>query len=411
MPKEIPPPIYSDQPGSWANSTVIKRWPNIAQKVIKENEFSPQIRSNLRQLIDDIPNRPIRHLEDKGSPDWEVWSFYIDPWEGKNWLEVPWFFGEHYFYRRIIEAVSFFDTGIDPFAKEKKFGLEKTAQDTQVYADYLDSLEMDRGAEILRGVLYSSLWGNQADLSIWPAGSAENPKHLTQDSLKAHLLGDDSNLVIREIRKFIPGESRLDVILDNAGFELVADLGMADTFLRHGFSTQVVLHVKAHPTFVSDVIEIDVPEAIGFLSRSGDEHSRSLGWRLDEYVKKGVLTIQSDFFWNSPLAMWELPEELWDELAQSDLIVSKGDANYRRLLGDREWDFTRPFNQVVDYLPAPLAALRTLKAELAIGMDLEQIQETYNQDPDWLVDGKWGVIHFSPVANKSKSKGVNTART
>jgi uncharacterized protein with ATP-grasp and redox domains len=401
MPKDFPPPIYSNQPGSWANSTVVKRWPNTARKVLKDNEYPSQIRKKLKQLIDDIPHQPVRHLEDKESPDWGDWSSYIAPWVGKGWLEIPWFFGEHYFYRRIIEAVDYFKSGLDPFAKEKRFGLENTTQDIQIYVDYLDRLERDRGVEIFRGVLYSSLWGNQADLSLWPSGSTDNPKHLSQESLKAHLLGDDSNQVIREIKKFKPGENRLDIILDNAGFELISDLGMADTFLRHGYSSQVVLHVKAHPTFVSDVIETDVPNAIDFLSDISDQPTRSLGTRLGSYVEDGRLEIQSHYFWNSPLAMWELPGELMEKLAQSALIINKGDANYRRLLGDLDWDFTLPFPQLVDYLPAPLAALRTLKAELAVGMDLEGIQETYNQDPDWLVDGKWGVIHFSPAAKKN----------
>jgi hypothetical protein len=127
-----------------------------------------------------------------------------------------------------------------------------------------------------------------------------------------------------------------------------------------------------------------------------------LGERLSDYQKSGRLITRSDLFWNSPLAMWELPKELMDEMELPGLIISKGDANYRRLLGDLEWDFTLPFTQVVDYLPTSLVALRTLKAELAVGMDLDQIRETYNQDPDWLVDGKWGVIHFSPAVNKGK---------
>jgi hypothetical protein len=102
--------------------------------------------------------------------------------------------------------------------------------------------------------------------------------------------------------------------------------------------------------------------------------------------------------------MWKLPQELNEDLSQSDLLISKGDANYRRLLGDLEWDFTLPFEKVVDYLPVPLVALRTLKAELAVGLSLEQIQETYNRDSNWMVDGKWGVVHFSQGK-------INTAHT
>ena len=100
--------------------------------------------------------------------------------------------------------------------------------------------------------------------------------------------------------------------------------------------------------------------------------------------------------------MWDLPQDLTAEFSQSRLLISKGDANYRRILGDREWDFTVPFHQAVDYLPVPLVALRTLKAELAVGLELEQIQEVYNQDRDWLVDGRWGVVHFSPEAKNEQ---------
>ena len=402
MPKEYPPPIYSDQPGTWANSTACIRWPETARKVINTYKYTSRIKDNLNRLIEDIPNQPIRHLEDKGSPDWEDWSSYIEAWEGKDWLEVPWFFGEHYFYRRIIEAVDYFNTGLDPFRQEKKLGLEKSVAEIEPLALYLDQLNKNVGIEVLRGALLTSLWGNQADLSIWPAGSSANPDQLSQISLKSYLLADDTDLILDQIKKISIEKARMDLFLDNAGFELVTDLGLADTFLRFGYVSTVVLHVKAHPTFVSDVVEIDVPQAIDFLSGAGDKNTRSLGGRLKEYVEDSRLRIQSHYFWNSPLAMWELPGDLRVELAQSGLIISKGDANYRRLLGDLEWDFSLPFQQVVDYLPAPLAALRTLKAELALGMDLEAIQETYNQDPDWLVDGKWGVIHFSPAAKKSK---------
>jgi uncharacterized protein with ATP-grasp and redox domains len=396
MPKEFPPPIYSNQPGTWANSTVVKRWPDTAQKVLEDNDYSSQIKENLLELINDIPHQPIRQLKDHHAPDWDDWSSYIGPRDGKDWLEVPWFFGEHYFYRRIIEAVDYFNTSLDPFGKEKRLGLEKTVQDIQSIALYLDGFQKDQDVEILRGVLYSSLWGNQADLSLWPAGSSANPDQNSQDSLRAYLLVDDTKQVIRTFQKMKPAESRLDIFVDNAGFEFVTDLGLVDTFLRYGFGSEVVLHVKAHPTFVSDVIEADLLQTIEFLTSSEVKEIQSLGNRLDSYLQGGKLSLHSHFFWNSPLAMWDFPDDLLEDLGRADLIISKGDANYRRLLGDRDWDFTLPFHQIVDYLPAPLAALRTLKAELAVGMDLDQIQYTYNQDPDWLVDGKWGVVHFAP---------------
>jgi hypothetical protein len=196
-------------------------------------------------------------------------------------------------------------------------------------------------------------------------------------------------------------------MLDNAGFELVCDLGLADTLIKYNLAAEVLLHVKAHPTFVSDVINDDIAQTVEFLKGSEEQDIRNLGERLEKHVQKKKIRTKANFFWNSPLPMWELPPDLREDLSGADLLISKGDANYRRLLGDRQWDFTFPFHQVVDYLPVPVAALRTSKAELAVGLDLDQIREVYNQDPNWLVDGKWGVVHFAP----GKSPEVNRART
>lgn len=42
--------------------------------------------------------------------------------------------------------------------------------------------------------------------------------------------------------------------------------------------------------------------------------------------------------------MWAQPASLRSDLKQnSALVVVKGDANYRRMLGDRPWPFDAPF--------------------------------------------------------------------
>jgi hypothetical protein len=101
------------------------------------------------------------------------------------------------------------------------------------------------------------------------------------------------------------------------------------------------------------------------------------------------------FFWNSPLYWWEMPEDVGREQARSSLLISKGDANYRRLTGDRHWPFTLPFADVVCYTPVPLLALRVIKSELALGLRPGQAEAVSREDPNWLFDGKWGVIQFT----------------
>jgi hypothetical protein len=49
---------------------------------------------------------------------------------------------------------------------------------------------------------------------------------------------------------------------------------------------------------------------------------------------------------------------------------------------------------VVDYLPFPILALRTLKSEVAVGLSAGQPAELTRVDRDWLTDGRWGVMQF-----------------
>jgi hypothetical protein len=45
-------------------------------------------------------------------------------------------------------------------------------------------------------------------------------------------------------------------------------------------------------------------------------------------------------------------------------------------------------------MPAPLLALRAIKSEVAAGLTAEKIKETKAKDPDWLTNGRWGLIQL-----------------
>jgi hypothetical protein len=100
--------------------------------------------------------------------------------------------------------------------------------------------------------------------------------------------------------------------------------------------------------------------------------------------------------------MWDMTEPLRTDMKERcDLAFVKGDANYRRLLGDRQWDYSAPFADVVGaYFPCPVCALRTLKAELGCGMDAAQVEKAKGLDDNWLVNGRFGVVHYGAGAPK-----------
>ena len=87
-----------------------------------------------------------------------------------------------------------------------------------------------------------------------------------------------------------------------------------------------------------------------------------------------------------------MPQDLSSELALSGLVVFKGDANYRRLLGDKQLPVELPAWKMSDYLPAPSVAIRTLKSELIIGLDQRKADRLDADVPDWKTNGEYGVI-------------------
>ncbi len=99
-----------------------------------------------------------------------------------------------------------------------------------------------------------------------------------------------------------------------------------------------------------------------------------------------------------PQPFWEIPKDISQDMkAYSRLVFVKGDANYRRLLGDRKWAFDTPFLDVCGYFPTNLCALRALKAEIGCGMPEEKTRAARALDEKWLVSGRFGVIQcFSP---------------
>lgn len=46
-------------------------------------------------------------------------------------------------------------------------------------------------------------------------------------------------------------------------------------------------------------------------------------------------------------------------------------------------------------MPCPVAALRTCKSEVVLGVPGEVERAVQKRDPDWLTNGAWGVIQLA----------------
>lgn len=392
----LPEPLRGAELGSFAHNTIAVRLPDIARRVLAENDFPPDVVSRLESLIMELPDGRIRPLTDVND-----WDDYTKLYPNHTWLEPPWFFVETYFYRRILEATGYFGAGptagVDPFAQQKQHGLTVTMDNSRALAANLAGWLAEGWQEAaFRRLLAVDLWGNQADLSMWPVDSTENPNHTDQLAQQEHLLVDETTAVFHHLMTRLPDYSttRLDFIIDNAGFELVCDLCLADYLLSSRVCAAVRFHLKNHPTFVSDALIHDVETTVAYLANDGDEHVGAVAGRLAGYRENGRFQLHTHPYWTSPLPGWEMPADLRADLNAAALIISKGDANYRRLIGDRHWPYTTPFAAVVSYFPAPLVALRSLKSNVTVGLAPNQPSLLDQKDPNWLVNGRWGLIQF-----------------
>ncbi|MFC1996206.1 damage-control phosphatase ARMT1 family protein [Chloroflexota bacterium] len=411
----LPKPMTALEPGSWAYDTVIRRWPEIGQRIFEENDLALPIMQRIDALIADIPEAPIRTIKDPGAPDLRLWNRDIRVHAGKNWLEPPWFFTEHYFYRRVIEAIGYFrfaeGEGLDPFSFQKKQGLEVSRVAIKELITRVADLEYaGDDPETVIELLYLDLWGNQADLSMWPAEGDAKPDHDDLGEAREFLLEDRSGEVAEYLIETYQVSNSLeglmiDFLIDNAGFELVNDLVLADFLLSKKIAGIVRFHVKPHPTYVSDATVKDVSDTLEILKAEANSQVSAFGSRMIDFWGQNRLQIQPNFFWTSPLPGWDMPLPLKSDISQSDLVISKGDANYRRLLGDLHWPTTTPFADILAYFPAPVVALRTVKAEIACGMQPGQAEYIAVKDPNWMIDGRWGMVQFGGVRTKDKDSG------
>lgn len=399
----IPPALMVSEPGSFAQYTIRERLPAIIQRAIADHSFSQAAVANLQALATELFDGVIRPIQADGGIDGTAWATYVEPFQGNSWFDTPFYFAEAYFYRRILEAIAYFQAEpehrCDPYLKQKHRSLETAIAAIRTITSQLapippNAARQDQLHRELIRCLYLALWGNRVDLSLW---SAEESSRIRAevDQEEAYILVNHSSLIADYLSQ--GPYSRLDLIVDNAGFELVCDLVLVDVLLSSSVAETIYLHLKPAPIFVSDAMIRDVHHTLNVLASDSNEAVRSLSDRLQTAVTTGRLSLQDDLFWTAPLPFWEMPEVLGQELAQSSLVIVKGDANYRRLVGDCHWAVTTPIADIVNYFPTALVALRTLKSEVAVGLQPEQVEQLNRDEPDWCINGQWGVIQFVPT--------------
>ncbi len=394
-PNKPPPPLMTGEPGSFAHKTMVTRIPAVIDNVLADhaNRYAPEIRQDLqklrREVVADEPIQPLPATTFDARQWFEAWAAYPD----STWLNCPWYLAEAYFYRRLLAAVNYFEpgewAGVDPYQPRKSAEL-RAGTPWQLLTSALNH-SSHNSSDSLGRLLHHLVWGNRLDLSYTQVAKGAAGE-IAVEQEQANLLVDDTQAILMHLQTSRGQPRRIEFICDNTGAELLLDLALADFLLRFEWAGQITLHVKAYPTFVSDATAADVAQTITASQAQAAAELQQFAARLQEYQRNGRLRIEPGCFWNSHHFFWELPDHLQTQLGQVHLVIIKGDANYRRLLGDSRWPATSPIAAVAPYFPAPFVALRTMKSDPVVGLQPGQAESLDQVDPEWRVNGQRGMI-------------------
>ena len=196
------------------------------------------------------------------------------------------------------------------------------------------------------------LWGNATDLSLLTNMTYEDIQKLQGSNARKE---SEKNILVNDLSQAFElldrMKGRVDIVLDNAGFELFVDLVLAGYLLATGLASEVVLHPKSLPWFVSDVLPGDFAALLdamrdpkAFYAEDREELSETeagdIQFLFDHWSglhRQGKIVLRGNGFWTHAGSFWRMPvvaKELFEDLKTSELVVFKGDLNYRKLVGD-----------------------------------------------------------------------------
>ncbi|KAF8064163.1 DUF89 domain-containing protein [Lyophyllum atratum] len=391
-------------------------------------------------------DHPLEHIRDDGEADVETYNKELGQLaelQKNTWFTAPWLFAEYVVpapdepslaspygpAAKDATSIAFFK--MSTFSQSGT-AIRQIATSMHELQSEKSALDAEKLAVLFREMVQMCLWGNATDLSLLTHMSPDDIEHLqsvgkeAQMARQQFILKDDQEQVWKHLSSLNAG--RVDFVLDNSGFELFTDFVFADFLVTYTpYISRVYFHPKLIPWFVSDVTPPDFGQTITslldlsfFSASSGEEadsprpsseHLKSMVMRWKHYVDRGIFNLSVPLstplggdgtaaeFWTAHFPYWNMKvqaPELFQNLRESDLVIFKGDLNYRKLTGDVKWPAWTPFESAIGPLAGsfPLLSLRTNKADVVVGVDEEVAEKLDKSGEQWRVDGRYALISF-----------------
>ena len=400
----------ASEKGSFAEFTIRERFPKIFREVCSEQYDEFIEHTTVADGIKDGDHAGLSALKK-----------VVEPYNGKTlknfFHDEPFFLVEFYFYHLLLCKRNYRNLGFDFFAFKKGASYKDKGDE---YSGYLAQLfkkyeeitaaktnKTENGSDpddeidnLIKKVLRFSLEANTGDLSQLREIKSED----------VSVLCDETECCIGYLTH--KGYDRFDIICDNSGAELFSDVYLAALCILFGMAKKVILHVKPCPFFVSDATLDDFAKLLTLLT-AHDKNPELL-----KFLREKKIEVKTDDFWVQPYYFDSMPHTLKEHFIKSDLVIVKGDLNYRRLVKDCHWEVSdrlkdRSLLKKSNGSLIPVVAPRVLKSDLLIGIDKVFEAFARNEDPKYKTDGKWGVIQtaMSTDGNKLYKKRQEAAET
>lgn len=403
--------------GSFAEFTVENRFPKIFKEVCSE-EYDSFIENH---KVDD---GKILHSNISGIDELKKSiSSYKDYTIKDFFKKAPFFLVEFYFYHLLLSLRNYDELKFDFFAAKKDADWKDKAEDFSSKLSVLfDDFEKfnkrkfskkekqefnERKNEHIKSILYYSLTSNTGDLSQLHEISSESVKCLCNETE-----------ICKNYLDLAKPYSRFDIVCDNSGAELFSDIYLAVFFLVYGLAKKVVLHLKPCPFFVSDATIDDFSKLVAALTKNGKNTE------LLNFISKKKIEVSSNDFWVKPYYFDKMPDDLKNHFDKSDLVIIKGDLNYRRLVGDFNIYIDEEAKSFIKFETLedrclfknksnkniPLVAPRVLKSDVFVGIDTVFEAIGRNSDSQFKTDGKWGVIQTT-LPRKTAGRSIRKEKS
>lgn len=331
-------------------------------------------------------------------------------------IDAPFIDVEHYFYFYILHHVNNShgeNTGeiTDPYRESKISSMQKDYFSTSgTHKSKIKEL-LDLGLKIkncagdrkqeenLGRLLKMNLSANSTDLSqlFWEQFS----------EVTAAI--DDSKEFWTDYASDLGGTSKINILVDNFGIEFLSDIILGYYFiLKKGRDTdiEIIYHVNELPIFVSDVRSGDEKLLFDILS-SLTENNEEYTALLDD-IRSFIgtkLIFRPDFFCNMPnnYNIISKPEyknirelsAIKDIFNSSNLLIVKGDLNYRRMVGDKNYNPNKKIESRIGYIKCPVLIIRSFKSDCTLlGRKGREFLRNKNIEQDWQSSGKYGIIQY-----------------